>query len=221
MTEADTSKSACDGAAAASEKRPLPAAFLRQLAELEAAYLRASDPIAQSGFHGGPVRWRAEREPILDAITEDGDILDVGCANGYLLECLVGWGRERGLMLTPYGLDQGARLIELARGRFSGLEDHFSVGNAWDWEPPRTFRYVYQLLDVIPDEYLAAHLPRLLARFVAPGGRLIVGDYGSHSRGIPARDVAAVLRGAGLTVAGTSVADSVQRTRFAWVGRPM
>lgn len=197
----------------------LPDDFLRELAELEAAYLRKSDPIEQSGFHGGPARWRAEREPILDAIRDDGELLDTGCANGYLLECLVGWGRERGVTLMPYGLDQGARLIRLARGRFPGLDAHFYVGNAWDWEPPRTYRYVYQLLDVIPDDYLPAHLPRLMERVVSPGGRLIIGDYGSHSRRIPARDVAAILRSVGLTVAGTTEAGSAQRTRFAWVER--
>ncbi len=84
----------------------------------------------------------------------------------------------------------------------------------------RHFRYVYQLLDVVPDEYLAAHLPRLVERFVAPGGRLFVGDYGSCSRHVPARDVAAILRGVGLIVAGTAEAESAQRTRFAWVERP-
>jgi SAM-dependent methyltransferase len=197
----------------------LPEHFLRELAELEAAYVRTSDPIEQSGFHGGPARWRAEREPILDAIREDGELLDIGCANGYLLECLGAWGRERGVTLTPYGLDQGTRLIELARRRFPGLDGHFYVGNAWDWEPPRTYRYVYQLLDVIPDEYLPAHLPRLLERVVSPGGRLIIGDYGSHSRRSPARDVAAIVRSVGLTVAGTSEANSVHTTRFAWVER--
>jgi hypothetical protein len=30
-----------------------------------------------------------EREPILTAIDSGGDILDIGCANGYLLECLM------------------------------------------------------------------------------------------------------------------------------------
>ena len=34
----------------------LPDAFLRELAALEEAYLRRSDPIEQSGFSGGPER---------------------------------------------------------------------------------------------------------------------------------------------------------------------
>lgn len=198
----------------------LPAAFLSELRELEASYLQRSDPIEQSGFHGGVERWRAEREPILEAITTDGELLDIGCANGYLLECLVAWGRERGVSLTPYGLDLGPRLIDLARRRQPGFADHFFVGNAWDWVPPQRFHYVYTLLDAVPQDYLAAHLHQLLALVVADGGRLIAGDYGSRSRGFPARDVAAVLREAGLTVAGEATAgDGI--VRFAWVDREM
>jgi 2-polyprenyl-3-methyl-5-hydroxy-6-metoxy-1,4-benzoquinol methylase len=66
----------------------------------------------QSGFSGGAERWRAERESILDPIHSDGEILDIGCANGYLLECLVTWAKDRGINLTPHGLDHGARLID-------------------------------------------------------------------------------------------------------------
>jgi SAM-dependent methyltransferase len=197
----------------------LPPAVLHELAALEDAYLRRTDPIEQSGFHGGPARWRAEREPILDAIPTDGDLLDVGCANGYLLECLVRWGKDRGLRLTPCGLDQGSRLIGLARQRFPGCADHFFVGNAWDWKPARRFRYVYMLLDVVPADDAPQHLSRVVADFVAPGGRLIVGDYGSHSRRIPARDVAAVLRTSGLTVTGEAIARGLHQTRFAWTER--
>ncbi len=161
----------------------------------------------------------AEREPILEAISADGELLDAGCANGYLLECLVAWGRERGISLIPYGLDQGARLIELARRRQTHLADHFFIGNAWDWEPPQRFRYVYTLVDQVPLEYLEPYLRRLLARLVAPGGRLIVGDYGSRSRGISARDAAALLRSIGLTVAGSAEGGSHGVARFAWSER--
>ena len=68
--------------------------FLQDLWALEAAYLKEDDPIRQSGFRRGADRWRAERGPILDAIETDEDLLDIGCANGYLLERLVKWGRR-------------------------------------------------------------------------------------------------------------------------------
>lgn len=194
----------------------LPEAFLHELEDLERAYLRNSDPIEQSGFYGGKERWRVEREPILDAVPANGEILDTGCANGYLLECLVSWGKERGVALTPYGLDQGRGLIELARRRQPHIADHFFIGNAWDWEPPLRFRYVYTLLDQVPPDYLTPYLHRLFAQVVAPGGRLIVGDYGSRSRGIQARDVAEVLRSAGLGVRGEAIGGVAH---FAWVER--
>ena len=57
----------------------------------------------------------AETEPILNAIAQSGDLLDIGCVNGYLLESLLTRGQERGLEITPYGLDIGAGLIALAR----------------------------------------------------------------------------------------------------------
>jgi len=201
------------------DPRALPAEFLGELADLEAAYLRADDPIEQSGFHGGAQRWRAERGPILDALRMDGDLLDIGCANGYLLECLMVWGAERGLTLVPWGLDQGAGLIALVRTRLPAFADHFFVGNGWDWLPPRRFRYVYTLLDAVPAAYEGAYLRRLIDTIVAPGGRLIAGDYGSRSRRIAPRDVAGVLRAAGLTVSGEAAGGDPAITRFAWTDR--
>ncbi len=77
------------------DSKPLPREFIEQMRELERSYLASDDPLRQSGFLAGPERWRAERELVLDAVTGDGDLIDVGCANGYLLECLVGWARSR------------------------------------------------------------------------------------------------------------------------------
>ena len=100
----------------------LPVAFLDRLRALEVSYLRETDPVRQSGFGGGHKRWRTERELVLDAVPDDGDFLDIGCANGYLLECLVGWGQERQVRLTPYGVDCGAQLIALAQERLGGCQ---------------------------------------------------------------------------------------------------
>ena len=83
----------------------LPVAFLDHLRALEASYVRETDPVRQSGFDGGHKRWHMARALILNAVSDDGDFLDIGCANGYLLECLVTWGQERHVRLTPYGVD--------------------------------------------------------------------------------------------------------------------
>jgi len=197
----------------------LPDNFLRKIKALESAYLEHDDPIAQSGFGGGAERWRAEREPILDAVKSDGELLDVGCANGYLLECLVKWGLERGVKLTPYGVDIGARLIELAKKRLPQFAENFYVGNAWDWEPPRQYRYVYALYDCVPQEYLKDYVYKLLSKAVAPGGRLIVGAYGSRSRGTAPFDVDGFLNSVGFEVCGTAEGGCPPITKFAWVDK--
>jgi SAM-dependent methyltransferase len=195
----------------------LPDSFLRELDTLENKYLEHDDPIRQSGFGGGAQRWREEREPILNAIESDGDLLDVGCANGYLVECLVIWGRERGLDLTPYGLDYGRRLIALAKKRLPQIAGHFYVGNAWDWKPPKKFRFVYSLYDCVPLDYFQAYIERLLKQVVAPKGRLIVGAYGSRSRNIPPIDLNSLIRSAKYSVTGTSEGGTPPITKFAWI----
>lgn len=185
--------------------------------KIEAVYLASDDPIRQSGFGAGPARWRAEREPILNAVNESGDMLDVGCANGYLLACLMEWGGERNLELIPYGVDLGPGLIGLARRRHTSFSDHFHVANAWDWRPPRRFRYVYAIKDCVPDAYVPEFAQRLLDRCVAPGGRLIIGAYGSVSRKIAPLEIGALLESAGFKVAGMSQGGAGPVTRFAWI----
>jgi SAM-dependent methyltransferase len=195
----------------------LPTAFLRDLEALEAAYLTGTDPIRQSGFGGGPERWRQERSPLLDAVDADGTFLDVGCANGYLLECLVHWAAHRDIHLTPYGVDVGRRLIELARERLPAYANNFYVANAWGWDPPRRFRYVYTLHDSVPRAYLCDYVRRLVAGAVEAGGRFILGAYGSRSRGVAPFDVGGLLESIGYEVTGSSLAGDPPIARFAWV----
>jgi SAM-dependent methyltransferase len=190
--------------------------FMEEMEALEAAYLASDDPIRQSGFSGGPERWQAERRPILDAVNRSGAILDVGCANGYLLECLVGWAAEDGIELTPHGLDLGSRLIERARHRLPAHVEHLHHGDVWTWHPPRTYDYVYTLSHLAPIGLLGDLLRRLQG-WVTPGGRLIVGDYGSRSRNIAPQDMGMVLATLGFDVAGTSIGGDPPLTAFAWV----
>lgn len=195
----------------------LPVEFVARLRDLEGAYMRETDPVRQSGFSGGHERWRTERELILDAVTDDGDFLDVGCANGFLLECLVQWAEERHLRLTPYGVDCGANLVALAQARLPQYAMHFWVANAWDWTPPRQFRYVYSLYDCVPEALLPAYIRRLCARYVDVDGTLIIGAYGSFSRQEAARDIATDIEAAGFRVAGSSTRGALPVARVAWI----
>ena len=209
---------AMGGAAGSAAGKELPPEFMRHIAALEPAYLLHGDPIRQSGFSGGAERWRAERSPILDAIDADGDLLDIGCANGYLLECLLRWGLEdKGLRLVPHGLDIGSNLIALARRRHPEHADNFHVGNAWDWRPARRYRYAYMLYDCLPLGYLAEGVGRLLAQVVEPGGRLIIGAYGSRSAGTAPFDIGGFLAAQGFTVAGHAEGGAPVVTKFCWL----
>jgi hypothetical protein len=72
---------------------------------LERAYLRART--AEEGFGGDDRQWRQARHHITEGISSSGTFLDVGCANGLLMESVAGWCAERGLIVEPYGIDLG------------------------------------------------------------------------------------------------------------------
>jgi SAM-dependent methyltransferase len=157
----------------------------------EEHYLASDEPRRQSGFGGDEVRWAAARRPIVEAVDADGSFLDVGCANGYLLESLVLWSEHR---LEPYGLDFSPRLVELARARLPQWAERIFLGDALEWEPPRRFDFVRTELVYAPQERRRELLDRLLRRVVEPGGRLIVCGYGSPRRGVSTDPVRRLVR---------------------------
>ena len=169
----------------------------------------------QNGRSSGAERWRETRRCIADAVHRDGDFLDVGCANGLLLESLIRWCGERGITLRPHGIDFIAVLIDLARERHPEHAASFEVANMWYWRPTRRYDFVRTNLEYVrePDwpEFVARHLPAL-----APGGRLIVCHY--HSDRAPGRDAAALLASLGYEVVGCSSAPGVA---LAWIDAPV
>jgi len=137
---------------------------LRTPSEFERAYLATADPRAQSGFHGSAERWEAARRAIAEAIDSDGTFLDVGCANGLLMESIVEWSRFR---VEPYGIDFASGLVELARRR---LGDRVWLADARIWEPPFRFDFVHVRLEYFEPSML---------RF---GRRVIISSDGSFRR---------------------------------------
>jgi len=137
------------------------------------AYLAADTPWGQSGKTGTAEDWERSRSHVADGIDRGGTFLDVGCANGYLMECLPGW---TSFAVEPYGLDISPELAELARTRLPEWRDRIFVGNALDWEPPRSFTYVRTALDYVPPARKRAFLDRLLGY----SQRVVIGVFNEH-----------------------------------------
>ncbi len=152
--------------------------FGGRIRRLEQAYLRADTVEGGSGFTGDAGQWRRRRESVLAGVDRAGSFLDLGCANGLLMESVQRWAAERGIRLEPYGVDLSPGLVALARRRLPHWADRIEVGNALDWQPRdgRRFRYVHLLLDLVPAgrrAELLGHARTLLE----PGGRLLVSHY--------------------------------------------
>jgi hypothetical protein len=163
---------------------------LRTPSDFERAYLAGTDDRAQSGFNGSPERWRAAREAIVEAIDGDGTFLDVGCANGLLLESVVEWSRFE---IEPYGIDFAPGLVHLARRRLPEWAHRLWVADVFSWIPPHPFDFVHARweLDAVDE------VRRL-------GSRAIFSSDGSFrtAKSPRAEPVAELLRRRGLKVAG-------------------
>ena len=196
-------------------------AWYEQVRDLiEGAYLSSDNPRDQSGFGGDAAHWERRRRVLVEAIDRDGTILDVGCANGLLMETLVAWAAARGRRLEPYGLDISPKLAALARARLPAWADHIFVGNVIEWEPSRPFNYVRTELEYVPRPRQQGLLARLLERVVAPGGRLVVCAYRPRGRR-DADPIGALLRSWGFAVSGEATAvdttDGGVATRVVWL----
>jgi SAM-dependent methyltransferase len=180
---------------------PDGAYFARQQALHEAKYLAGTNPRQQSGFGRDASDWERFRRPVVMPIEKDGSFLDIGCANGLLMESVVAWAHQGGHHVEPYGLDISEKLAELARRRLPQWRDRIFVGNALFWEPPGRFDFVRTELVYVPPSRRREYAERLLERFVAPGGRLLICSYGSsRPEGDRADTLVDEIRGWGLAV---------------------
>ncbi len=139
-------------------------------------YLATDDPRAQSGHSGDEANYRYSRMMVLEAIHRAGTFLDVGCANGYLMESLHRWLQGSGLAVEFYGLDISAGLLALAKQRLPHWQNRFFLGNALYWTPPLQFDFVYLMgIEFVPVARQAEFIDHLLTHCVKEGGRLIFG----------------------------------------------
>ena len=158
------------------------------------AYLAAATPWGQSGKSGTLDDWRYSRELVVEALDRPGSFLDVGCANGFLLECVVDWSPHA---IEPYGLEIAPELAALARRRLPAWRERIAVGNALEWEPPQRFTYVRTNLDVAPPP----RWQELVSRFHGWCDRLLLGVYNEQR---DSRPTELLLQAWGFEIAGRS-----------------
>ena len=144
---------------------------------LEARYLINTEPWRQSGMSGPEERWICLRKPVADCIDRSGPFLDIGCANGYLLECCQKWNSAKDIIIEPYGIDISSKLIELAKDRFPQHKDNFIVKNAFYWIPSKRFDFVRTELVYVPAQYEKQYSEFLLDKYINPSGKLLVANY--------------------------------------------
>jgi SAM-dependent methyltransferase len=159
-------------------------------AAFDRIYLASDDPRAQSGYGGSAARWEAARRAIVEGVNSAGTFLDVGCANGLLMESVLAWTP---LPLEVAGVDFAPGLVGLARQRLPRWRDRIWLADVAMWEPSETFDFVHVRLDT-------GYIERV-ARW---GRRLIVSSDGSFRRAESPRaeNVGACLRAMGLPVSG-------------------
>lgn len=141
-------------------------------------YLAADNPRAQSGHSGDEGTYRYSRGMILEALNRSGSFIDVGCANGHLMEMLHSWLRGTEIEVAFYGLDISEGLIDLAKRRLPNWQDHFFISNALYWAPPKKFDFVCtRELGYVPRKREKEFLEHLFVDYLKEGGRLILGPY--------------------------------------------
>ncbi len=188
------------------------------LAIIERAYLAATTPQSQSGHSGDAAAWECSRRLVMEAVDRDGTFLDIGCANGLLMESVTTWAAEDGHRVEPYGVDISARLAHLARDRCPQWADRIWHGNAATWQPPRRFTYVRAGLEYVPGRRRPAFVEHLLT-FLEPGGRLIVGKYNEETG---SDDLAAAVESWGQRISGRATRPHVHPAlsyKALWVDR--
>lgn len=126
-------------------------------------------------------QWERRRSFIARAIKKNGKLLDVGCANGFLLRCLQEWSNHN---LIPYGIDRNREAVEKAKNLFPRHRNNFITNCFLKGSFPYDFDHIYwNVWDDYdfeqPDHF--DFLDKLLSR-LAPRGRLILGFYNAKDK---------------------------------------
>jgi SAM-dependent methyltransferase len=132
--------------------------------------------------------WKGERFYITAAINSNGKILDIGCANGFLLRCLQEWSYYA---LESYGIDINREFIEETEKFFPSQKENFRVydlrkiKNLFKKGFPCKYKFIYW--GVWDNWWFEKEdelkVLRTLLDAVVCGGRLILGFYRPEGKG--------------------------------------
>jgi len=156
------------------------------------AYLAAETAEGGSGSSRDPAGWERARSLLAEAVEPGQTFLDVGCANGHLMESMATWAGAE-----PYGLEISPELAQVACRRLPQWAHRIWVGNAIDWEPPQSFDVVRTGIDYVP----SPRRKQLVEHLLSYAGRLVIGVFNEE------RDVRSLeneVAGWGLTSSGRS-----------------
>jgi hypothetical protein len=143
----------------------------RAMASLVVPAYLAGDVRRGSGHTGTAEDWEYSRSIVAELLGHDRALrfLDVGCANGLLMESVARWRPN----VEPYGLEISPELAERARGRLPHWADRIFVGNALGWQSTWRFDVVRTGLEYVPPR----RRRELVAHLLALTDLLIVGKY--------------------------------------------
>ena len=158
------------------ESQKLMLAFPNFKALIEGSHVTGGDP------QGLLEHWTQNRKPICSAIEKPGTLLDIGCANGFLLACLQLWSAHQ---ITPYGIDVDASSLAMARDLLPEYASHFAscslekLSERSELGLPTRFDYVYwNVWDGLDfNESLYQTYAENAFDAARGGGRLILGFY--------------------------------------------
>ena len=151
--------------------------------------------------------WLATRAFIANAINKSGTILDIGCANGFLLACLSKWLKEKSLTLISYGIECDPSIVRCKQlfphvydlGHFIQIDLQTFLSSPSTEAPtfPRLFDYIYWNVWEdgcdLEEEYQVRWLCKLCS-MTSLGGKLLLGLYGTKEKNdIKANRIKAIL----------------------------
>ncbi|CAF1296529.1 unnamed protein product [Rotaria magnacalcarata] len=136
--------------------------------------------------------WESTRRFITDSINQSGTLLDIGCANGFLLASLCYWLEQKSLSVIPYGIECDPSVLQCRRlfpnqyelGHFIQIDLETFLSAPTHEAPafPERFDFIYW--NVWVENYdLEAEIEQnilcKLYQMVSSKGKLLLGLYGT------------------------------------------